>query len=84
MYSLLIKGVVIQSPDEVSRPLSPLDPNAVRDLELQAKKVASSLDYIMENLHNSLHAVSLHTRNLQAFSCVSVVVYVMPISETCP
>ncbi|CAI8013340.1 hypothetical protein GBAR_LOCUS8474 [Geodia barretti] len=54
-----VSSTSLESPDE-ARPLSPVDPNALRDLELQAKKVASSLDYIMENLHNSLHAVSIY------------------------
>ena len=57
MCDYSVVHMFLQSPDE-ARPLSPVDPNALRDLELQAKKVASSLDYIMENLHNSLHAVS--------------------------
>ena len=38
----------------------PLDPNALRDLERHAQKVASNLEYIMDNLRNSLHAVGGH------------------------
>ena len=40
-----------------SKAIPSLDPNVLRDLEKQAREVASNLEYIMDNLHNSLHAV---------------------------
>ena len=50
--------VYVQSSDDGRAPLEPLDPKVLRDVELQARKVAASLDFIMDNLHHSLHAVS--------------------------
>ena len=73
MRDYSVVHVFLQSPDE-ARPLSPVDPNALRDLELQAKKVASSLDYIMENLHNSLHAVSIIIVHLHVLTTTYVYV----------
>lgn len=55
MYTFI--NILLQSTDPM---LIPLDPRVLRDLEKQARKIASNLEYIMDNLHNSLHAVS-HT-----------------------
>ena len=40
------------------RELTPIDPDILRNLEEEARKVAGSLTYIMDNLRNSLYAVS--------------------------
>ena len=42
-----------QSPVEIP----PIDPMAIVDLEMQAKKVADSIDLMMGNLNSNLHKV---------------------------
>ena len=67
------KSFSCQSPGDARVPLPPLDPRVLRDLERDAKKVAGSLNYIMDNLHNSLHAVSQCVR-VYVSVCVCVCV----------
>ena len=46
--------MVTQSPEDIP----PIDPRAVLELELYARRVASSLDQMMINLNTNLHKVS--------------------------
>ena len=49
-----------------------MDPNVLLDLEKQAHKIAANLDYIMDNLRNSLHAVSVVIQLLGSMLCRSL------------
>ncbi len=50
-------SVVTQSPEDIP----PIDPRAVLELELYARRVAQSLDAMMGNLNSSLHKVGTST-----------------------
>lgn len=60
-YSSLTRFTALfhySSSPQLEKELAPIDPNVLHNLERQAQKVAASLVYIMDNLRNSLHAVS--------------------------
>lgn len=48
-----------QSPDCIP----PIDPIAIHEIENQARTVAENVDNMLDKLKNSLHKVSLYTRN---------------------
>jgi len=43
---------------EQERRIAPIDPGVLLEIESSAKHVAADLVHVMENLRNSLHAVS--------------------------
>ena len=48
-------SVVTQSPEDIP----PIDPCAILELELYARRVATCLDQMMSNLNTNLHKVSV-------------------------
>ena len=57
-----------------------MDPNVLLDLEKQAHKIASNLDYIMDNLRNSLHAVSVCLCCVRSLHSSLVVLYFLQMT----
>lgn len=65
-------SVLTQSPEDIP----PIDPRAVLDLEINARRVAENLDFMMSNMKGSLNKMSALTVN-----CVGA--YKTGIDNTC-
>jgi len=61
-------SVYTQSPDDIP----PIDPKALFDVEMHARKVAENLDTLMQGLVGKLHKV--HTTSM-LLSCCNVIQY---------
>ena len=54
MIFFISPSIVTQSPEEVPA----IDPRAIHDLEVHARNIASNIDHITKNMHDTIHKVS--------------------------
>ena len=51
---------------------APIDPQILNDLEIRAQLVAANLSQVMDNLRNSLHAVSSVVQHYDSIQLIKV------------
>jgi len=60
-----------------------LESTALRDIEKNAKKVAEGLDYMMDNLKYSLHAVSCSCFATTFLCCFAAIMFCCFVAINC-